>query len=76
MQFKWGDLFRKQQPKQTPPEGLGVQAIEIEHSICTGEAVIGFRDPSTGKLQQAVAARSDKDIETYYRAYGFEPPTK
>lgn len=45
-------------------------------SICTGEGVIGFRDPKTKKLLQAVAARTPEEIADFYRSYGYEPPEK
>lgn len=40
---------KKKQPPLTPPPGLGKEDIAIEKSICTGEGVIGFRDPKTKK---------------------------
>lgn len=58
----------------TPPRGLGKENIAIEKSICTGEGVIGFRDPKTKKLLQAVAARTPGEIADFYRSYGYEPP--
>ncbi len=66
-------LKRKTVPL-TPPPGLGKKDIGIEKSICTGEAVIGFREPHTGKLLLAVPANSEKEIADFYRRYGFEPP--
>lgn len=65
---------KKKQPPLTPPPGLGKEDIAIEKSICTGEGVIGFRDPKTKKLLQAVAARTPKEIAEFYRSYGYEPP--
>lgn len=68
--------FRKKQaPALVPPEGLGREQIETESSICTGETIIGFRNPKTGRLEQAVAVRSEADIRDFYAAYGFAPPT-
>lgn len=58
----------------TPPPGLGKENICIEKSICTGEGVIGFRDPKTKKLLQAVAARTPGEIADFYQSYGYEPP--
>lgn len=57
-----------------PPQGLGRENIRRQSSICTGETIIGFQDPKTGQLLQAVVVRSPKDESEYYRSYGFEPP--
>ncbi len=67
-------MFRKKQPVLTPPEGMGLDDISMDRSICTGEATIGFRDRVTGELLRAVAARGEKDVAEFYRSYGFEPP--
>lgn len=67
---------RKKQAALTPPSGLGKEDIAIEKSICTGERVIGFRDPKTKKLLQAVAVRTSEEIVDFYRSYGYEPPEK
>ena len=67
-------MFRKKQPRLTPPQGMGRGDISIDRSICTGEAVIGFRDRITRELRCAVAVRSSEDIAEFYRSYGFEPP--
>ena len=67
--------FRKKEPeRRTPPEGLGVEDIATEPSICTGETIIGFRDPKTKTLAQAVVVRSPADLRAFYAAYGYEPP--
>ncbi len=54
----------KQQPynpqKQTPA---------IRASICTGEQVAGFQDIETGKFEEAVFIRSEKDLEEFCIQY-------
>ena len=55
-------MFRKKQPRLTPPQGMGRGDISVDRSICTGE------------LRCAVAVRSPEDIAEFYRSYGFEPP--
>lgn len=72
----WFDsLKRRRQPAVlTPPQGLGRENIASQSSICTGETLIGFLDPQTGRLLQAVVVHSPKDREDFYRAYGYEPP--
>ena len=65
---------RKKAGSLVPPPGLGEGDIRCQSSICTGETVIGFLDPKSGRLLQAVVVRSPRDKEEFYRAYGFEPP--
>lgn len=48
--------------------------IATQSSVCTGETLIGFRQPQTGQLLQAVVVRSEADRTAFYRAYGYEPP--
>ena len=40
-----------------PPPGLGPADIATQSSICTGETIIGFRQPGTDRLLQAVVVR-------------------
>ena len=72
----WFDCLKKHRSTVilTPPQGLGRENITTQSSICTGETTIGFYDPHTGKLLQAVVVRSPQDIADYYGAYGYEPP--
>lgn len=65
---------RKPSAALVPPRGLGAESIRRQSSICTGETVIGFLDPKSGKLLQAVVVRSPRDVADFYRSYGFEPP--
>ena len=58
----------------TPPQGLGRENIRRQSSICTGETVIGFLDPKSGRLLRAVVVRDNQDVTDFYRSYGFEPP--
>lgn len=67
-------IGKKRRTLLTPPPGLGAKDVVAEKSVCTGEAVVGFREPGTGRLLQAVAVQSRKDLEEFYRSYGFSPP--
>lgn len=58
----------------TPPSGLGRDAITTQSSICTGETLIGFLDPHTGRLLQAVVVHNSTDIADFYQSYGYRPP--
>ena len=70
-------LFKRRTPAAlTPPEGLAPRTSTGRASICTGETVIGFLEPKSGKLLQAVVVRTPQDEAEFYRSYGFEPPKK
>ena len=57
-----------------PPPGLGPADIAMQSSICTGETIIGFRQPGTDRLLQAVVVHSPQDVADFYRSYGFSAP--
>ena len=56
------------------PPGQGPAAAATRRSICTGETIIGFRQPGTDRLLQAVVVHSPKDVADFYRSYGFSAP--
>lgn len=51
-----------------PPPGLGPADIATQSSICTGETIIGFRQPGTDRLLQAVVVHSPQDVADFYRS--------
>ena len=53
---------------------MGRENIVTQSSICTGETLVGFLDPHTGKLLQAVVVHNGTDLAAFYRQYGYEPP--
>lgn len=38
-------------------------------SICTGEQVAGFRDIRTGKFEELMLIRNDRDLEAFKKMY-------
>lgn len=64
----------KPAPALQPPPGLGPADIATQSSICTGETIIGFRQPGTDRLLQAVVVHSPQDVADFYRSYGFSAP--
>lgn len=74
----WFDHWKKQGKKAalTPPDGMTAADIRTQSSICTGETLIGFWDPHTDQLRQAVVVRNRVDIATFYHSYGWEPPCR
>ncbi|MED9968216.1 MAG: aspartate dehydrogenase [Blautia sp.] len=41
----------------------------IKSSICTGEAVAGFRDIHTGKIEEIMLVKSPADLEKFKEMY-------
>lgn len=42
----------------------------IKSSICTGEKVVGFVDKSSGRFEDIMLIRSEKDLEEFCKNYG------
>lgn len=42
----------------------------IKSSICTGERVAGFKDLETGKFEDVMLIRNDKDLNEFMELYG------
>lgn len=41
----------------------------IHSSICTGEQTVGFRNKETGKFEEVMLLRSEKDLEQFRKEY-------
>lgn len=41
-------------------------------SICNGEQVAGFKNHQTGKFEEIMLIRSQKDLDRFMRLYGIE----
>jgi hypothetical protein len=41
-------------------------------SICTGEQVAGFKNLETGKFEDIMLIKSDKDLKAFKEMYGIE----
>ena len=68
-------LFHK---KETLPEAYDPAAVvpRLHKSICTGETTAGFEDLKTGKYEDVMLIRTEKDLETFMRRYGLTEPPK
>ncbi len=44
----------------------------IRCSICTGEMSAGFRDRETGKTEEIMLIRDDRDLAAFREQYGIE----
>ena len=44
----------------------------IRCSICTGEQVAGFKDPVSGRFEELMLLRNDKDLAEFLQRYQVE----
>lgn len=48
----------------------------LKCSICNGEQVAGFKDIHTGKFEEVMFIRDDRDLEIFKEKYGVEAVAK
>lgn len=48
----------------------------IRCSICNGEQIAGFKNIQTGKFEEIMLIRDDKDLEEFKNMYGLEKVEK
>lgn len=65
---------KKKQPSHTFDPSR--QKAVIKCSICTGEQVAGFKDRNTGKFDEVMLIRNDRDLEQFRQTYGVTEVTK
>lgn len=53
-----------------------VQKPILKCSICTGEQVAGIKDIRTGKFEEVMLIRSEKDLDTFRKMCGTTNITK
>lgn len=63
-------FFQKKKEKVTKGYDRTKKVPVIRSSICTGEKVAGFKDIATGKFEDLVCIRSDKDLQQFLDSYG------
>lgn len=61
-------MFRKKE-KQTKTYDRDKQIPVVRCSICTGEKVAGFKDVHTGKFEDIMLIRNDRDMEAFKKTY-------
>ena len=59
---------RKKRQTAIPYDKKGKVPV-IRSSICTGEQVAGFKDPVSGKFQELMLIRNDKDFQEFLEQY-------
>jgi hypothetical protein len=48
----------------------------LKCSICTGEQVAGFKNIHTGKFEDVMLIRDDRDLDEFMKRYGIDTITK
>ena len=61
-------MFGRRKKQTTPPYDKAGKVPVIRSSICTGEQVAGFKDPS-GKFEELMLIRNDRDFREFLRRY-------
>ncbi|MCI9161703.1 MAG: aspartate dehydrogenase [Lachnospiraceae bacterium] len=64
-------FWKKNGKKQVEYDKAGKIPV-IRASICTGEKVAGFRDEKTGKFEDLMVVRGEKDLQNFLNWYGVE----
>lgn len=67
--FKKKKQVRKQYDQNT-------QKPILRCSICTGEQVAGFQDIKTGKFEEVMLIKHERDLNAFMEMYGIEKVTK
>lgn len=68
-------LFKK---KETQPKtyDLTLWKPVLRCSICTGEQAAGFRELATGRFEEVMLIRNQRDLDRFLKQYGLETVTK
>ena len=67
-------MFGRRKKRRTPPYDKEGKVPVIRSSICTGEQVAGFKDLATGKFQELMLIRDQRDLQDFLRRYQVEEP--
>jgi len=65
-------MFGRRKKQAETPYDRGNKIPVIRSSICTGEQVAGFKDPSSGKFEELMLLRDDQDLQEFLRRYQVE----
>ena len=58
--------FKKEKKTYDP----AIQTPVLRRSICTGETTAGFRNKETGRFEEVMLIRSEKDVDDCMSEYG------
>ncbi len=63
-------LFKAKEQKKNYDKNT--QKPVMKCSICTGEKVAGFKDIQTGKFEEVMLIKNDKDLAAFKEMYGVD----
>lgn len=63
-------MFWRKKEKQTEDYDKTGKIPVIRASICTGEKVAGFKEAKTGRFEDLMVIRGEKDLQTFLTRYG------
>lgn len=66
------EMFGRHAVKHTSNYDKEGKIPVIRASICTGEKVAGFKDEATGKFDDLMLIKNDRDFKEFLREYGVE----
>lgn len=64
-------FWRRKSKKEAEYDKEGKIPV-IRASICTGEQVAGFKEEKTGKFEELMVIRGEKDRKDFMKIYGVE----
>lgn len=65
-------MFGKRKKPTVPPYNKSGKIPVLRSSICTGEQVAGFKDPVSGKFEELMLIRDNRDLSEFLRQYQVE----
>ena len=65
-------LFGKRRKPPTVDYDKSGKIPVIRSSICTGEQTAGFKDPVSGRFEEMMLLRDDRDLQEFLRRYQVE----
>lgn len=65
-------MFGRQKKSMAAPYDKSGKIPVIRSSICTGEQVAGFKDIVSGKFEELMLIRSEKDLAEFLSRYQVE----
>ncbi|MCI9532233.1 MAG: aspartate dehydrogenase [Lachnospiraceae bacterium] len=70
--------FHKKQEKKTEVKSFDRENKKpiLKCSICNGEQVAGFKDIRTGKFEEVMYIRNEKDLNEFLGQYGIDRISK
>ncbi len=72
-------FFSKKQKRESPlPLSFDAEAQKpiLRCSICTGEQVAGFKNLNTGKFEEVMLIKNEKDLTEFMNRYGISEISK